>query len=884
VLTWLAVLESRLRGLLGGRRQDEAFDLEITAHLDMLTDEHIRRGLAPAEARRQAILRFGGTVQIKEQQHESRGLACVETTLSDLRYGLRTLRRNPGFGAVVILTLAVGVGAVTSMFTVVRAVLLRPLPFAAPDRLVEITETNPLKGWTHTVAAPANLADWRARNTVFTDIAAYNGVDDRGASLYQRVLTVNGEPAPVKGLATTGNLFDVLGVRPLIGRAFTWDETFDGKDRVIVLAYGTWKNLFGADPAIIGRDVLLSGRSMTVIGVMPPEFSFPNRTAQFWAPLGVRPDMFTEMRRPHFINTVARLREGVSLEQARDQMTRIAADLERQYPDTNTRMGVRLEPLHDVMAAEARPTILMLTGAVTILFIIVCANVASLQLGRGSIRMREMAMRRALGAGRWRLARQLLTEALLLSMAGVTIGVGLAAITPALLLSAAPSALPLFATPRVDLFVLLFAAGLAIIAPLIFALAPAVSASRAGQLGERAESGSRHATRARDLLVAFEVAMSVVLVVGSILLTRSLLQLQRVDPGFSPDRVVSFKITLPRVKYPAGTDQMRVFADIEQRLRVVPGVEAVGATSTLALRGYTWTGDATVEGHGGDDYERELRHESITPDYFRAMGTRLVAGRMLTERDTAGSNVTLINEALASKYFAGLDPVGKRIKFGRPADRDETWITVVGVVADEKQDGLGKATKPEVYVPYAENVQNPATFVVRSKIDAEAAISAARQTARGIDRDLLLTDVTTLDDLVRDSMADERFRTTLLGGFAGIALFLAALGIYGVLAYFVSQRSRELGIRLALGARPRALFLMVVGQGMRPVAAGAGIGLAGAIALTGLTKSMLFGVEPADPATYAVTAVVLAAIAAVACTLPAVRATRVDPLVALRDE
>jgi putative ABC transport system permease protein len=536
------------------------------------------------------------------------------------------------------------------------------------------------------------------------------------------------------------------------------------------------------------------------------------------------------------------------------------------------------------MAAVARPTILMLTGAVTILFIIVCANVASLQLGRGSIRMREMAMRRALGAGRWRLARQLLTEALLLSMAGVTIGVGLAAITPALLLSAAPSALPLFATPRVDLFVLLFAAGLAIIAPLIFALAPAVSASRAGQLGERAESGSRHATRARDLLVAFEVAMSVVLVVGSILLTRSLLQLQRVDPGFSPDRVVSFKITLPRVKYPAGTDQMRVFADIEQRLRVVPGVEAVGATSTLALRGYTWTGDATVEGHGGDDYERELRHESITPDYFRAMGTRLVAGRMLTERDTAGSNVTLINEALASKYFAGLDPVGKRIKFGRPADRDDTWITVVGVVADEKQDGLGKATKPEVYVPYAENVQNPATFVVRSKIDAEAAISAARQTARGIDRDLLLTDVTTLDDLVRDSMADERFRTTLLGGFAGIALFLAALGIYGVLAYFVSQRSRELGIRLALGARPRALFLMVVGQGMRPVAAGAGIGLAGAIALTGLTKSMLFGVEPADPATYAVTAVVLAAIAAVACTLPAVRATRVDPLVALRDE
>jgi putative ABC transport system permease protein len=453
-----------------------------------------------------------------------------------------------------------------------------------------------------------------------------------------------------------------------------------------------------------------------------------------------------------------------------------------------------------------------------------------------------------------------------------------------LLLRAAPSALPLFATPRVDLIVLLFAAALAVVAPVIFGLPPALASSRAERLAERAESGSRQATRARDVLVAFEVAMSVILIVGSILLTRSLLQLQRVDPGFMPDRVVSFKITLPRVKYPAGKDQVRVFTEIEQQLRTVPGVEAVGATSTLALRGYSWTGDATVEGRSGDDYERELRHESVTPDYFRAMGTRLVAGRMLTERDAAGSNVTLVNEALASKYFAGADAVGKRIKFGRPADKDDTWITIVGIVANGKQDGLDKPTRPEVYVPYPDNVQNPATFVVRSKVDAEATVAAARQTARGIDRDLLLTDTTTLDDLVRDSMGDERFRTTLLSAFAGIALFLAALGIYGVLAYFVSQRSRELGIRLALGARPRALFLMVVGQGMRPVAAGAGVGLVAAVALTGVMKSMLFGVEPADPTTYAVTTAVLAAIAAAACAVPALRATRVDPLVALRDE
>ena len=350
-------------------------------------------------------------------------------------------------------------------------------------------------------------------------------MDDRGASLYQRVLTVNGEPAPVTGIATTGNLFDVLGVRPLIGRTFTWDETFDGKDRLLVLAYGTWKNLFGADPKIVGREVLLSGRSMTVIGVMPPDFFFPNRTAQFWAPLGIRPDVLVRARRPHYVNTIARLRPGVSLEQSRDQLTRIASDLERQYPDTNTKMGVRLEPLHDIMAAGARPTIVMLAAAVTVLFLIVCANIASLQLGRGSSRMREIAMRRALGAGQWRLVRQLLTEALVLSIAGAAIGVALAAIAPALLLGAAPSALPLFATPRIDPFVLLFAAALALIAPVIFGLAPAVSSSRADRLAERADSGSRQATRARDLLVAFEVAMSVVLVVGSTLLVRSLLEL-----------------------------------------------------------------------------------------------------------------------------------------------------------------------------------------------------------------------------------------------------------------------------------------------------------------------------------------------------------------------
>jgi putative ABC transport system permease protein len=883
MLTRLFAFASRVRALFARRALDADFASELGSHLDMLADDHERRGLPRDEALRQARLDLGGTVQLLEDHRANRGLPLVETTLHDGRYAVRTLRQHPGYAAAVTVTLAIGIGAVTSMFTVVRAVLLRPLPFAQPDQLIEISETNPLKGWTHAVAAPANVADWRARNTVFTDIAAYSGVDDRGASLFRRAVTVNGEPVQIDGIAVTGNLFGVLGVAPLRGRTFTWDETFDGHDRVIVLSYGTWQNAFAGDPAIVGREISLSGRTVTIIGVMPAGFFFPNRTAQFWAPLGLSTDAFTRLRRPHFVNTIARLRTGATIDQARDQMTRIARDLERQYPDTNTRMGVRLEPLHDIMASDARPTVLMLFGAVTVLFLIVCANIASLQLSRGTSRVREIAVRRALGAPRMRIVRQLLTEALLLSLAGAALGIALASRTPALLLRIAPSALPLFATARIDVSVLTFSVGLAIVAPLAFGLMPAIAASRSDHLADRADTGTKQTRRARDVLVAGEVALSIVLIVASLLLTRSLLALQRVDAGFAPERAMSFEVTLPRVKYPKDQAMVRLFTEVERQLRVQPGVVAVGATTSLVLRGYAWTGDATVEGRAADDYERELRHESVTPDYFRAVGTRLIAGRLLTDRDGADSAVTLVNEALANKYFPGVDPVGKRIKFGRPTENDP-WVTIVGVVADAKQDGLDKPVRPEVYVPYAANVQNPATFVVRSSLAPDAIAGSARQIVRGLDRDALVTNVTSLDGLVRESTAPERFRATLLSTFASVALFLAAVGIYGVLAYSVAQRSRELGIRLALGARPSELFAMVVRQGMVPVVAGAVLGLLGAVVLTRLLASLLFGINALDPVSYASTIGVLVITALGASAMPAARATHVDPLVSLRDE
>src|SRR5262249_6630070 len=417
-------------------------------------------------------------------------------------------------------------------------------------RLVEISEVNPLKGWTHSVVAPANLADWRARNTVFTDIAGYIGLDDRGASEYRVFLSGAGETQPLNGIAVMGNLFDVLRAAPLAGRTFTFDETFKGHDRVVVRSHGTWQSIFGGDPQIVGRTIVLSGESVTVIGVMPPDFFFPNKTAQFWAPIGVEPDLFVKMRGPHWMHTVARLRPGVTVAQARDQMTAIAADLERPFPDSNRKMGVRVEPLHGIMAADARPTVLILAAAVGILFLIVCTNVASLQLGRGVGRAREIAVRRALGADRARLVRQLLTEGLVLSMVGTAAGGLLASATPGLLLRIAAGALPLFATPRIAWPILAFAVALGLVAPIVFGLLPALSTSRVDRLSVRSDVSSPQTARARELLVALEVGLAVVLVVGSVLLARSLLLLRHVDPGFNPANLVSFKVSLPRARYP----------------------------------------------------------------------------------------------------------------------------------------------------------------------------------------------------------------------------------------------------------------------------------------------------------------------------------------------
>jgi putative ABC transport system permease protein len=882
--TWLAVVSSRIRGLFLARRLDEDFDREVSAHLAMLTDEHIRRGLAPDAARRAAIIEFGGAMQIKEEQRDRRGLPFVETTLQDIRYGLRSLRKNPAYSLVAIATLAVGIGAGTAVFSVASAVLLRPLPYKDPSRLVRVFETNPLKNWARNIASPANYADWKSRNTVFTDIAAYEQFNSNGSGASEMFLTGQGEPQGLKSLGVTGNFFSVLGTPPIIGRTFTDDETFDGKARVVVLTYGLWQSAFAGDPGVIGRSITLSGRTFDVVGVMPRDFFFPGRDVQLFVPVAYQPSVFVRQRRPHWLGVVARLKPDVSLERAQQQMNAIASSLEKEYPDTNVQMGVLLERFHDSLAFTPRPALLMLSGAVGVLFLIVCANIANLQLGRATGRVRELAIRRALGAGRRRLVRQLLTESLIVSAVGGAMGFALAILARTAVQQLATSAIPLFAEIRLDRSVVLFCVALSLIAPLIFGVLPALMSSRPGRLNERGEVASRDTRFLRGTLIAAEVALSIVLVVGAVLLGRSLVRLQAVDPGFDQNHVVTFTLSLPAARYANAAERLRAFDEIERRLRQQPGVQAAGAVSTLALRGFTWTGDATVEGRAASDYERELRHKSVTPGYFDAMGIRLLKGRMLNEGDTTTQpRVTVVNEALAKKYFRGEEAIGKRIKFARPMDND-VWVTVIGVVADEKQDGLDQPAQPQAYSTIRQRMQNPLTYVVRSTLDDATAASMARREVQRVDRDLALTAVAPMRTVVNESMGDHRFRTVLLGAFAGVALLLAALGIYGVLAYFVSQRARELGIRLALGARPLALFAMVVRQGMRPVAIGAAFGLGAAVALTTVMQSLLFGVDPIDPATYAAAAATLTIIALAACAIPAMRATRVDPLVALRDE
>ena len=858
----------RLCGTFSHSTAEQDLADEIESDLERHIQDNLRKGLLPEEARRQVILRFGGIENTKQQYRDRRGLPLFEMILHDLRYGARTLGRSSLFTAVAIATLGFGIGMSTTMFTVARAVLLRPLPFAQPDRLVAISEVDRLKP---TLGAGANVAsadffEWQRANTVFSDMADYVGIDERGQARIGFYLNRAPETRILKGLVVTPNLFDVLGVPPLLGRGFAAKD-----DQVAILSYNCWQSQFAGDSHIVGRALTLSGVSRQLIGVMPRGFFFPNNEVEVFVP----PGPFTPDRIFHDAGVIARLRPGTSLQLARAQMSAIGARLQRAFPETNATLDTQVRTLHSAFAASSRPALLMLFLAVAVLFVIVCSNVAHLQLARAASRIHEFTIRKALGAGRGRLVGQLLGESLLLSMAGGVLGLLIANLARAALLRFAPEAIPSYADLRIDLWVVLFNIAVTLLAPVLFGLAPSWSAVRFGTLGARGASSAHPGFRGRELLVALEMALSVVLVVSAGLLIRSFVRLENVDLGFHTAQTLSFRLNLSDF---VSSDQQRAeqFASIERRLLEYPQVDAAGATARPLLGGGSG-GEAGVIIRGR---ERSLRLELVTPGYFRAMRTPLLRGRFPNQSDTQSSSlIAIVNRAFERVYFPDQNAVGRQIGMG-----GRGAATIAGVVADLKQEGLDQPAQPAAFIPSTQITPQAVTFVVRGSGDRNTMAAIARAAVRSVNQLVPLEQVATLDDLVRASVSGPRIRTSVLSLLAVAALFLAALGLYGLLAYSVVQRSTEIGVRMALGASAQRLFGQIVVQGMRPVIAGAIFGLLAAYTAGYLMRSLLFGIVPADPLTYLLTTLVLAAVSLCSCAIPALRAIGQDPMVSLRQQ
>ncbi|HXG65436.1 MAG TPA: ABC transporter permease [Blastocatellia bacterium] len=804
--------------------------------------------------------------------------------LQDVRYAIRILFRRPGFTVVAIIALALGIGANSAIFSVVNAVLLRPLRYKNPGQLVWIRETNFAAGIESEPASPPNYTDWRSQNESFTDMAAFANT--------AAILTDAGEPERIPGSAVTSNFFDVLGVNALLGRTFMPHEDQAGNQRVAVLSYGLWARRFGADPNIIGATVMFNGNPYTIIGVMPQDFQHPvpgaRNPAQLWLPLVF--DMSQEHRRGDYLGVIARRKPEVSLEQARAEMQAIAARLEQQYPATNTGWSVSVTPLHEHFVGDVRPALLVLLGAVCFLLLIACANVANLLLARAAARQKEIAIRAALGAGRWRVVRQLLTESVILALMGGAGGLVLAMWGIEALQALSPETIPRLNELSLDGRVVGFTLAVSLLTGIVFGLAPALQVS-SPRLNETLKEGGRgsaegaRGNRIRSLLAATEIALALVLLVGAGLMIRSFLRLQDVNPGFRTERVLTTQLLLPRSKYKEGPQVAAFSTQLLERVGSLPGVEAAGLIDILALSGGGNFLGFSVEGRplppAGQNPDAETF--VIGGDYFRTMGIPLMKGRLFTRQDNLDApGAVIISETMARRFWPDEDPMGKRITTGNP--QTGPWFTVVGIVGDVRHQELSAEPYPQMYFPYTQRPRNSFTLVARTSSDPLAMVAAIRSQVQEMDPNQPLYNVRTMEQVLADSIGRPRFNTLLIAIFAVVALILATVGIYGVISYSVTQRTHEIGIRMALGARATDILAMVFKQGLKLALAGVAVGLAGAFALTQLMSSLLFGVTAADPITYVAISLLLTGVALAASYLPARRATKVDPMVALRYE
>ena len=882
-MSWFSELGSRLAMLFHAEQFDADLREELRLHRDMREREQIEAGLTPDEACYAARRKFGNDLALREESRDMWGWNWLENILQDLRYSFRILGKNPSFTAVAVLTLALGIGANTAIFSVVNAVLLKPLPYPDPDRLAVIWVTEPsAPGGLFPNTAP-DFQDWQAQNQVFEGISA---VTTAGATL-----TGSGEPLQLRGLSVSPNTFQVLGAQSQFGRSFLPDEGPTGHNHVVILSYGLWQSAFGGQKNIVGSKVTMDGEAYDVVGIMPKELRFPTiwgRNPQFWTPITMDAPKWKTDRGNHWFWVLARIKKGITLNQAAAEMVTISTRLAQQYPQTNTGVIARVKSLHEQLTGNVSEVLWVLFAAVGFLLLIACVNVANLLLTKSIGRRREIAVRLAVGAGAGRLVRQLLTESVLLFLLGGVAGLAVGMGALRLLLRATPTGyLPEVVAVHLDGRVFGFTFLIAFVMGTLAGLIPALQATHVSFSKTLKQSGAAVAAPhelARGLLTAGEIALALVMLVGAGLATRSLVRLLGVQLGFDPRQVVTGSVSLPDSRYPKEPEQKAFFRSLLDRVRALPGVVSAGAASELPLDGGS-NGAVVIEGQPAPKnmWSSPLVEScTVTPNYFRTMRIPLLSGRDVAEIDTPDVPlVAVINETMARRFWPNQDALGKRFKHSDP---EAKWITVVGVVGDVREFGLAEPAIPEAYYPESQQTYSGLVLAVRTANDPQSQVPAIRRALHELDKDLPWYEVQALPALVSDSSREKRFVALLLALFAAVALTLASVGIYGVVSYSVSQRTREIGIRMAFGAEVRAVLGMVLREGLRLVIIGVGVGLLGAWALSRYLSSILYAVRGTDSETYILAALLMAGVALVACLVPARRAAKVDPMVALRYE
>ena len=890
----LSKLKSALRALLRKPQAEHELDEELRNHIERQTELNIRLGMNPEEARCAALKSFGGLELAKERSRDARSVRWIEDLWQDLRYGARMLVKNPGFTLIAFLTLALGIGANTVIFSIVNAVLLRPLPFREPDRLIAIRERK-LPEITETQVSPGSFLDWREQNNVFERIEA---ITIRDFNLITR-----DNPERVAGMLATHGFLPMLSLQPMIGRHFLPDEDRPGHNRVVILGYGLWQRRYGGDPNILGQQIILDDQNYTVVGVMPLDLGLNIGAIDVWAPLAITAEQ-AQQHGSRYLFVCGRLKPEITLEEAHQEISRIANGLSKQYPDSNTGWDVRLFSLLDYAADHQKPKLLLLLGAVAFVLLIACANVANLLMARAAVRRKELAIRAALGAGRSRIIRQLLSESMMLALAGGIAGVVVANWGVKILW--ATSLMDQFrirtTNLSLDARMLVFSLAAVMLTGCVVGIVPALQASKPNlsemlNEGGRGSTGGRRQQLARDTLVALEVALSLVLLVGAGLMIRSFIGLQLVNPGFNPSNVRTISLSLPKEKYPEEERQAAFYTELIERVASLPGVRTAGAACAVPFSRF-WRDFAEesriifpsfkIAGRAPypAGYEPRADYSSVSPDYFKTMEIPLLRGRYFTERDTKGTTrVAIINKTLATRFFPDEDPIGKRIHLTDGlTGGDEVYREIVGIVGDVRSFGLENEAPEQIYEPFGQQPFPFMTLVLRTAGDPAGLNEAIRRETLNLNRGLPIVNISMLDRQVGGSTAQQQSLAVLFSTFAAVAIGLAVVGLYGVMSYTVARRTQEIGIRMTLGAQRVDVLGLILRHGARVTLCGIAIGMLAAWAVTRLLIGLLYGVTATDPLTFIGVSILLIGIALLACYIPARRATKVDPIVALRNE